>query len=541
MATRMQAILGLVLVAGLATAEERFPVRVNQAGYLPDAPKWCAMKDPPSKTFLVQKGDVDICWHTVHEGEWVDAPSGSDLKLGDFSCIREPGDYRILIGGTNGTERFRMPDWRPAKQSFHFQVREGAYDMLERMLLTCMTWQRCGSGKGWAGCCHQDPVPLKDADGRTVRTLDARGGYHQSCDLRNWHDGIPMSLYALLRYAELKKPFWDHGEIAEELRWGCDYLLKVIAPEGYVYDAQFAPIGWGPRNYYVAPATLGAQCNVVALLARASRFFRKTDAGYADRLRATACRVWEQVETNPFFERARPAPEPNLPAGSQPAEKCYPLQCRGSATGISERALAGLELSRALGGPEGEPLRAKVKGLGLELVKHLTREGENAGWYFETDGKKALTDWSYCWRISGYRTTLEFWKEFHEDVWKEATLRVADRIVRVLRANDMAPGKGRSSTSSAAAWSLYLSECAELFDRPDYRPWAQRAFDWILGANAWNASFVEGVGQNQWQRPVFGQFFPSTPQLPGAVLHVANGEYDLPPTMMTLWAAAMLR
>ena len=534
-------LIGLTFVSACAAGGSDFPVRVNQAGYFPDAPKWCMMKNPPSKTFLVQKGDVDICWHTIFEGEWADAPSGSGLKVGDFSSIREPGDYRILVCGTNGTERFRMPDWRPAQQSFHFPVREGAYDMLERMLLAYMTWQRCGSRKGWAGCCHQDPVPLKDAAGKTSGTLDARGGYHQSCDLRNWHDGIPMSLYALLRYAELKKPFWDHGELTDELRWGCDYLLKVVSPEGYVYDAQFAPIGWGPRNYYLAPATLGAQCNVVALFARAARFFGETDPAYAKRLRTTACRVWEQVETNPFFGKAQPAPERNLPAGAQPAEKCYPLQYRGSATGISERALAGLELARTLGGSEGESLRAKARDLGHALLPYLVRQGENAGWYYEANGKKALTDWSYCWRISGYRTTLEFWKEFREDVWKEATLCVADRIVRVFRTCDMNPGKGRSSTSCAAAWSIYLSECAALFDRPDYRPWAQRAFDWILGANGWNASFVEGVGQNQWQRPVFGQFFPSTPQLPGAVLHVANGEYDLPPTMMTLWAAAALK
>ena len=58
--------------------------------------------------------------------------------------------------------------------------------------------------------------------------------------------------------------------------------------------------------------------------------------------------------------------------------------------------------------------------------------------------------------------------------------------------------------------------------------------------NPWNASYVEDVGQNQWQRPVFGQFFPSTPQLPGGVLHVTNGEYDMPPVAATLLASARL-
>ena len=91
-----------------------------------------------------------------------------------------------------------------------------------------------------------------------------------------------------------------------------------------------------------------------------------------------------------------------------------------------------------------------------------------------------------------------------------------------------------------AVKTRYLLDCAELFGRDDFRVWAQRSFDWIFGANPWNASYVECVGQNQWQRPVFGQFFPSTPQLPGGVLHVTNGEYDMPPVMEVLMASARL-
>jgi endoglucanase len=525
----------IAMVAVTAFAED-FPIRVNQAGFLPSAPKWCAMKKPPKPTFVVQKGAEDICWHTVYEGKWVDAPWGGDVKIGDFSSISEPGDYRILCGDLKGGEKFRMPDWRPAMQSYHFPVRDGAYDVMERMFLTYITWQRCGSNKGWAGMCHADPVPVKDADGRTVRRIDARGGYHQSCDLRNWHDGISQSMYGLLRYAELKKPLWDEGEIAAEIRWGCDYFLKVVAPEGYVYDAQFAPIGWGPRNYYLAPATLGAQCNVAMLFARASLFFRDADAAYAARLLAAARRIWGQIESNPFFDKARPAPEKNLPAGAQPAERCYFQQWRTSVNGISERAMAALELYRATGEAE---FAAKAKELCAEFMRHLSRAGENAGWYMAEDGTRAFRDWSYCWRVSGPRVPLEMWRAFKEDAYRDAALCLAERIVRDCAKGGMRPGKSASS-SVAAANSLYLSECAELFGRDDFRVWAQRSFDWIFGANPHNASYVEGVGQNQWQRPVFGQFFPSTPQLPGAVLHVEHGEYDMPPVTTTLWAAAAL-
>jgi len=526
-------LASVVACCGVMAGEE-FPIRVNQVGYLPDAAKICYMKDPPQPTFLVQRGDTDVCWHTVATGTWTKAVGG--WSAGDFSHIREPGDYRILCGRLVGNERFRMPDWRPAVQSFHFPVRAGVYDTAERMAFDSVTWQRCGSKKGWAGVCHQDPVPLLDAAGTTVRTLDARGGYHQSCDLRNWHDGIPMSLYGLLRYAELKTPAWDDGDLADELRWGCDYLLKVISPEGYVYDAQFAPIGWGPRHYYIAPATFGAQCNVAALFARAARFFRSADAPYSAKLLAASRRVWHEIETNPFFETAQPAPEKNLPAGAQPAERCYPQQYRTSVNGNSERAYAALELFRTT----REPAFAELaKRCGGEMVKALIRTGEEAGCYRDEKGKDrhAFTDWSYCWRISGYRTTLELWREFGDACWREATFCRAERIVREWRTKGFGMFRG---TSTAAADTIYLLEAGELANRPEYRACAQGMLDWIFGVNEWNRSFMEGAGQRQWQRPVFGQFFPSTPQIPGAVLHVPNGEYDMPPTTFTLWAMARL-
>ena len=515
-------------------AAEEFPIRVNQVGYLPGATKMCYMKNPPLPTFLVQRGATDICWHTVCTGTW--AKASGDWFVGDFSPVHEPGDYRILCGELKGTERFRMPDWRPAIQSYHFPIRAGVYDTVERMAFNYINWQRCGSRQGWAGECHQDPVPLLDAEGRTVRTLDARGGYHQSCDLRNWHDGISMSLYGLLRYAELKTPGWDDGSLAAELRWGCDYFLKVIAPEGYVYDAQFAPIGWGPRHYYLAPATLGAQCNVAALFARAARFFQPADAAYAAKLLAASRRVWHEIETNPFFEVPRPAPEKNLPAGAQPAERCYPQQYRTSVNGYAERAYAALELFRTT---REAAFAACAKQYGGEMLKALIREGEEAGCYRDEKGKSrlAFTDWSYCWRISGYRTPLELWREFGDDCWKEATLCHAERLLRMWRKDGFAMLR---APSTAAANALLLLEAGERTGRPEYRACAQGMFDWIFGVNGWNASFMEGAGQRQWQRPVFGQFFPSTPQIPGAVLHVPNGEYDMPPTAFTLWACAGL-
>jgi len=88
---------------------------------------------------------------------------------------------------------------------------------------------------------------------------------------------------------------------------------------------------------------------------------------------------------------------------------------------------------------------------------------------------------------------------------------------------------------------------AKLTGRNEYRCVAQRQMDWILGCNPYDASAVEGVGYNQPLRGFYGEFFPPTPQIPGAVstgltsgsiLMQNSGfanEYDMPVVGWVLW------
>ena len=528
----------IALLSGLVQAACEISIAVNQVGYLPEAPKWCRCEQPPAKDYAIFTIGTDVVWRCVWRGDWKAVRPGAPAVEADFSDLRQPGDY-LILSGTNVAET--VPCWIPSDcaeaRSLYFVIRTNVYDTVERSFLYYYTWQRCGSKKGWTGLCHQDRCPLVGTD----RTIDVRGGYHQSCDLRNWGDGISMSVYALLRYAETARPLWDEGQIRDEVRWGCDYFLKLVGPEGYAYDAQFTPIGWGPRRYYVVPAAFGAQANIAMLLARAAVYF-KDDKDYAAQLVGTARRVFEQMETNPFFDCARPSPEPNLPAGAQPAERFYPQNYRTSATGLAGRSIAALELYRTTGEKEFADLALKY---GRALVALQIPDGANAGAYRLHASTNALgfADCGYTRTIHGERTPLELFRSFGGDVWRTAALRTADRIKAKLVRQAMLPGDPKSGGSAQAAgsWSLYLNECAELFGRDDLRPYAQRTLDWVYGANPMLMSYIEGVGHNQRQRPVFGQFFPSTPQIPGAMIHTATGEYDMPAVAMVLWATHRLQ
>ncbi len=505
-------------------------IGVNQMGWRPDSPKWCRVVNPPSPDYVVETIGTDVTWRIVHRGKWVESANSNGVFFADITeAAAKPGDYRVLCGGApenRGGCSGGLPKDFKGVSSFYFPVWDGAYDNLERMLVGYCTWQRCGHLKGWAGLCHQDPVPVKDKEGRTVRTIDIRCGYHQSADLRCWHDGISMSMYCLLRYAERGIPKWDvDGDVDGNLRWGCDYFLKVMSPEGYLYDCQFVPIGWGPRDYYARPAALGSHVNVIMLFARASRHFAKKDPAYSETLLAAARRLHSTIETNPFFETAPRDFVKKLPPGTQP-EGWYATQYRTSVVGVVERSGAALELYRAT---KEKSYADKARALGLEMCERLGPNGEHA----------SFKGCSYSHNASGYGMPTELFLEFGEEAFKACALRIAERFMKELAAGDYGP-----PPHWAASWALLrarvLALDARVLSRPDMRVAAQRAFDWILGSNPMCSSYVEGAGQNHWQRPVFGQFFPSTPQIPGGVLHFWGGEYDMPPTTMALWALAEL-
>jgi len=514
-----------------AVSNPNIAIGVNQMGWRPDSPKWCRVINPPSPDYVVETIGTDVTWRIVHRGRWVESANSNGTFFADITeAAAKPGDYRVLCGSdleNRGGCRGGLPKDFKGVTSFYFPVWDGAYDNLERMLVGYCTWQRCGHLKGWAGLCHQDPVPVKDKDGRVVRTIEIRCGYHQSADLRCWHDGISMSMYNLLRYAEHGTPKWDvDGDVDGDIRWGCDYFLKVISPENYLYDCQFVPIGWGPRDYYARPAALGSHVNVIMLFARGSLHFAKKDPAYAATLLSAAKRLFRTVEEDPFFETSPRDFVRKLPPGTQP-ESWYTNQYRTSVVGVVERSGAALELYRAT---KDKAYADKARALGLEMCERLGPNGDHA----------SFKGCSYSHFASGYAMPTELFREFGDAAFKECAMRIADRFLRELVAADYGSPPPQMSSSWAFLRARILAMDAKVFSRPDMRVAAQRAFDWVLGANAMNVSYVEGAGQNQWQRPVFGQFFPSTPQIPGGVLHVWGGEYDMPPTTLALWALAEL-
>ena len=98
-----------------------------------------------------------------------------------------------------------------------------------------------------------------------------------------------------------------------------------------------------------------------------------------------------------------------------------------------------------------------------------------------------------------------------------------------------------ASTSSALTKSIVLASAYRLTGKKEYLFYSQRCLDFLLGWNKQAASCVTGVGDNHTIHNVYGQFFPSTPQIPGGVIHRIPGEYDLPVAGLLLRALTNFR
>ncbi len=524
--------------------------RLNQIGFLPEMPKQFFMEQPETDDFELQTMDETVEWHTVRKGR---LQRKASLWRGDFSDWKHPGDYRVKCGNSIS---------RP------FVIRENLYDCAERMLLLYFTWQRCGSDLGWTGKCHQDLCPIIGTD----RKGDFRGGYHQSADLRCWAGGVGGSLYNLIRFARSTDPLWDKGSIRDEIRWGCDYFLKVVSPEGFVYDCQFVPIGYGPRNYYNSPAAMPENYIVCQMLAAAADYFqgKGADCDSAKRCLETAVRIWDFMEQADCFEHPYVPPVRNLPRGTQGG--FYWQSTRGGAVWHSLRGATALELFRATGkAPYHSAAAESASALADLQIPGNGTENPLAGYFraHQNSSTAAFLDCTYNFITCGPLLFAELLRAFpeHPDAprWKQvfnAYLQMLERAIgktehqwlpklfaspeRSAPAGSIEFGKiegeegtvkgmiSQGGTALTAYYAILLAAGAELTGKTELLAEAQFCADWLCGGNADEASCINGIGYNHYPLKVFGQFFPSTPFLPGAVPHVVNGEYDMPAVALCL-------
>ena len=93
---------------------------------------------------------------------------------------------------------------------------------------------------------------------------------------------------------------------------------------------------------------------------------------------------------------------------------------------------------------------------------------------------------------------------------------------------------------------IFLARASKLLQIPEYMAYAQSVADTLLGGDELDSSRIRGIGYNHAPHWSYGQFFPSTPFIPGAVgvsYAKLDGtvEYDMPCVGMAMYLLSELR
>lgn len=522
-------------------------IYVNHLGFTPKASKYCLMGGDLTTDYFVR--DQNKNNNVVQQGRLMQVKGDfGTYTVAEFSSLRQPGTFYIEAG-------------RERSQSF--RVAPDIYEDVLQKLVGYFTLQRCGNTKsGWRGsACHTDD----GIRGDNKQHQDVEGGWHDACDLRKWVAPTLIGMLGLTRLKETLILSWDQGKIEEEIHWGNRYFLKMQEPVGYImshcggdYFAHADNNRWtdnaadnkDDRLIDTRPADTITQWLFILTEATVARLLKESDPEYARSCMEAAqkCMNWVLKEN-----------------------------ITRSAGELGAAISALVEVYRAVNDPRLLELTIRYADALIELQVIRPEDSRSSVYGFFWDRREASQSpdtlvpykslWQGCWPLMGLVDLYAFYpnhpksgswsnaiKLFFDNYLKPMTEKNAFGIVPYgLYRKD--PGGNRNLgrfwyrwfmeanpdwyvgiNSNLAATGIALAKAARVMSQTRWSALAQRQLDWIMGVNPFNTSTIVGVGFNNPQHMFGGEFYPSTPYLPGAVMNGITGDInDIPQLRPGSW------
>ncbi|MEO6527429.1 MAG: glycoside hydrolase family 9 protein, partial [Gemmatimonadaceae bacterium] len=471
-------------------------IRLNQLGFLPNAPKLAVVVGATSSSFsveraqggaVVQRGSLSVARPWPLSGE-------DSVRIADFSAIARPGRYVLVVPGVGrsipfdiGTQQLRDVV-RGSIRSYYYQ-RTGI-PLLARY---AGRWARAEGHPDTAVLVHASAATAARPEGTR---LSSPRGWYDAGDYNKYIVNSGISTYTLLlladqfpRYAEalrLDIPESGNGlpDVLNEALWNIRWMLTMQDPaDGGVYhkltnprfDAFIAPEkAVAPR--YVVQKSTAATLDFAAVMAHASlvtRRYPRALPGLSDTLTRAALAAWRWARQHPeslyVQSRLNAAYKPEIVTGDY-----------GDRNVSDERRWAAAELA----------LATKQDSF-LVAVPPL--------------GEAALT--VPTWSSVGTLAVISLLQHRHELPALVDTTRLTEALLMLARslraAADTSPygvamsraqDFGWGSNGVAANQGLILIQAALLTRDTTYLRAALSNLDYLLGRNATGYSFVTGYG-----------------------------------------------
>jgi endoglucanase len=504
-------LTGLLFLIGLDSptlyAQSPCPnIRLNQAGFYPNAPKIAVIVDSDSsKDFWVVSADKkNVVFRSGLSKIRQSNNSPIKTRIGDFSQLHTRGEFLVFVPGLGYSYRFKIaplvhrPLATAALKGFYFQR---ASMPLEKKYAGI--WEHAAGHPDTAVLIHASAASIPRPEG-TV--LASPGGWYDAGDYNKYMVNSGISVGTLLAayedfplyFGELNTNIPESGDkipdILNEVLYNLRWMLTMQDPnDGGVYhkctnaafDGMVMPGVTRLPRYLVQKGT-AATLDFSAVMAQASRVFDKFRIllpGLSDSCIKASVRAWQWAQKNPSLEYNQEAMnmlfKPKITTGAY-----------GDKNFADEWFWAAAELLVA------------TKD---ELYFQMVREKMN--------DPISLPSWSNVFMLGNY-TLLRFEKQLSAGHAKEIQqikgrlLEFADSYLSTVEDNAFQTVMGQSrkdfiwgSNSNAANQGILLINAYFISKNKKYVDNALTNLDYLMGRNATGYCFITGMGSNSPRHP----------------------------------------
>ena len=488
--------VSLVLFAQVAAVSTPV-IRVNQLGYLPDAPKvavYCALQPGDVRDFAVTSAGGD----TVLRGRPIATkpfgPCAVTFRL-DFSSIRKTGEYRITAG---------------AATSPPVRIRADLYAGAADTLLYYMREQRSGYNPLFKQVVHTRDGIVVDDSARAGKFVPVTGGWADASDyLQYVMTSANATFVMLMAYRDHPNAFADRfdarglpegngiPDILDEARHGLEWLVRMFPSDSEMYNqlgddrdhtywdlppTDSADYGWGKGKERALYPCTGKPQGLFKYKNR-SDGFASTAGKYASSF-ALAALVY--AKRDPSF-----------------------------ATKLRRKALAAYAIGKKFPGVcQGAPGRAPYfyeednwtddMELAAAELYSLTRDPKYMRDALEYGTREPVTPWMGADTAKHYQ-----WYPWHNnghfEIWRNATAKDRATMANYYRKGLQAVVKRADngfrigipfiwcSNNLMASFATQAYLYRRMTGDSQFREYEQAALDWLFGTNPWGVSMVIGL------------------------------------------------
>jgi len=497
-------------------------VRINQVGYLPDAPKVavvCALRPVALERFTVED----------ERGRTVLGPlrARRDGVLGacvetwrlDFGALKRAGKYVVRAG----------PYVSPS-----LRVGADVYRGLADTLMAFMRQQRSGYNPFLGDSAHRRDGVIVDHPTRTGEFIAVSGGWADAADYLQYVTTSATATYHLLAaYRDAPASFGDAHDarglpgrndvpdVLDEARHGLEWLVRMYPDDSTMFNqlgddrdhtyldlitTDSSDYGWGkgkerpvypctgkPQGLFAAKNRATGYASTAGKMAAAfalgARMFAERDRAFADTLRHKAIAAYALGQRHPGACQTAPARSPYFYEEDSWADDMeLGAAMLRDLTGDARYGREALLYARQ------EPV---TPWQGADTARHYQwYPWHNAGHY-------------EAWRHGGASERAElarYYREGLERIARRATNGFRAGIPFIWCSNDL-------MVSVATQAGLYRRMTGD----ERFRELEQGALDWLFGTNPWGTSMVVGIPQ--------GGISPRHPhsELPDSLLRGVTG------------------